>query len=76
MPSLWLHGSLTDSKISKYDGNDNHGSNYPDDPVHETYPYILPMPEGNAGMRNVGFPLGARITEFSGSARFLNGFTS
>ena len=70
--ALRLHDSLNEPNESKYEENDNPGSDHTDNTVHETYLDILRM---NKGARALEMPLGARIAEIPGTALSLNKFT-
>jgi hypothetical protein len=73
--ALPLHDSLTEPKVSKYEENDNYGSDQPDDTVHETCLNFLQMNKGARASELSECPLDARIGKIPGAALSPNAFT-
>jgi hypothetical protein len=72
---LRLRDSLTQPEESKYEENDNHGSDQPDDTVHDRCPNILRINKGARASEMPDRPLGARIAEFPAAALSPNEIT-
>jgi hypothetical protein len=72
---LRLHDSLTEPKVSEYEENDNHGSDHPDDTVHETCLNILQVNKDARASELSECPADARNVETPGAALSLNEFT-